>query len=120
VKTKIGNPLGSWALWLTAFVMGYIGLQYLVPSDLLGRGIKPLLLFSASFFCAWIVFQYRTGEISLYSPQGTKSTYRRSREPVMFHTIVLAGLLMGIVLSVILASDLFFSCEYSLINPCRE
>lgn len=120
MTTKTGNPLGSWALGLTAFVIGYVGLQYFLQSDLLSRGLKPLLLFSAGFFCAWIVLQYRTGEISLYSSAGRKNTYRSSSDPIMFHTIVVVGLLMGIFLTVVLASDVFFSCEYSLINPCRQ
>jgi hypothetical protein len=120
LTTKIGNPLGTWALWLTVFVLGYVGLQYFVGSDLLTRGLKPLLFFSACFFCVWIVFQYRTGEISLYSSAGRKNTYRRRSDPIMFHAIVVVGLLMGLFLSVALASDVFLSCEYSLLNPCRQ
>ncbi|MGA8260542.1 MAG: hypothetical protein WB783_10045 [Arenicellales bacterium] len=116
-KNKVVNPLTRFGIRLALGAMAILGIAALTGQDgIVSPLVRPLLFFCSLYFTAWIVFQYRTGEITLR--QGFwKYTYTRKKHKVRFLLTIVIGFSVGAFLTVVLASDLL-GCKWSLVNPC--
>ena len=117
--SQTSNPLATFGMWLTVAVLAFVGISMLTGRDeLFARFALPIGFFCSLFAIVFMVFQVRTGKISIVSKSGLKSTFTRKDDPVWFFLISAAFFLIAGFLAVALGSDLIFGCEGSLINSC--
>ena len=118
-KKKITNPLTPFGWFLTfGFFIFFVGSLLADQQKLLSIAMPPLIFFCALYFTIWIVFQYRTGEISVTSKTGMTHRCTRKKDKILFFIYVGMGFAIGLSLTILVGSDVLLGCEWSLINSC--
>jgi len=98
-------------------LISYSLLIFMEQNELLSVITTPLIFFCALYLTVWVVFQYRTGEITITSTNGM--SYRNTRKNDKFFFFLYIGIIfiLGFSLTILIGSDLL-GCEWSLINSC--
>jgi hypothetical protein len=116
---KISNPLSRFGIGLTLAILAFIGIMEVTgQGERLAGVVVPVGFFCSLFAVVFMVFQYRTGSISLVTKSGSTFSYTRKDDPVWFFLITGFFFLIAVFLTIALGSDLIFGCEGSLINSC--
>ena len=118
-KKKITNPLTRFGWWLLYGVLiSYSVLLYIDHKELLSIVSAPLMFFCGLYLTVWVVFQYRTGEISMLGGGGRFDRFTRKKNKYFFFFYIITIFIMGLILTILVGSDVFLGCEGSMINTC--